>query len=104
MAWITSGELVKRWKKNKQNNEMRTQFYWLISWALNALFLKHSSKKWKNSNKTDEQKKEKQMELLNNFNGLSLAVIMVLSYFAVLKSTKRDSYQQKQVALNRHYQ
>jgi hypothetical protein len=44
------------------------------------------------------------MELLNNFNGLSLAVIMVVSYFAVLKSTKRDSYKQKQIALNRHYQ
>ena len=29
------------------------------------------------------------MELLNNFNGLSLAVIMVLSYCAVLKNTKR---------------
>jgi len=43
------------------------------------------------------------MELLNNFNGLSLAVIMVLSYFAVLKSTKRDSYEQKQAALHRHY-
>jgi hypothetical protein len=44
------------------------------------------------------------MELLNNFNGLSLAIIMVLSYFAVLKSTKRDSYQQKQAALHRRYQ
>jgi hypothetical protein len=29
------------------------------------------------------------MELLNNFNGISLAVIMVLSYCAVLKNTKR---------------
>ena len=29
------------------------------------------------------------MELLNNFNGLSLAVIMILSYCAVLKNTKR---------------
>ena len=82
---------------------MSTQFYWLISWASNALFLKHSSKKWKNSNKTDEQKKEKQMELLNNFNGLSLAVIMVLSYFAVSKSTKRDIFEKKQAAFNRHY-
>ena len=26
------------------------------------------------------------MELLNNFNGLSLVVIMILSYFAVLKA------------------
>ncbi|WP_256442644.1 hypothetical protein [Polynucleobacter sp. AP-Elch-400A-B2] len=30
------------------------------------------------------------MELLNNFNGISLAVIMVLSYCAVLKNTKRN--------------
>ncbi|WP_255539360.1 hypothetical protein [Polynucleobacter sp. 71A-WALBACH] len=30
------------------------------------------------------------MELLNNFNGISLAVIIVLSYCAVLKSTKRN--------------
>jgi hypothetical protein len=29
------------------------------------------------------------MELLNHFNGISLAVIMILSYCAVLKSTKR---------------
>lgn len=44
------------------------------------------------------------MELLNNFNGLSLVVIMILSYFAVLKSTKRDTYQQKQAVFNRNYQ
>ncbi|WP_255538818.1 hypothetical protein [Polynucleobacter sp. Latsch14-2] len=43
------------------------------------------------------------MELINNFNGLSLAVIMVLSYFAVLKSTKRDSFEKKQAVFNRHY-
>ncbi len=30
------------------------------------------------------------MELLNNFNGASLAIIMILSYCAVLKSTKRS--------------
>mgnify|MGYP006286709243 CR=1 FL=1 len=27
--------------------------------------------------------------LMNNFNGISLAIIMVLSYCAVLKNTKR---------------
>jgi hypothetical protein len=27
--------------------------------------------------------------LMNNFNGISLAVIMILSYCAVLKNTKR---------------
>ncbi len=43
------------------------------------------------------------MELINNFNGLSLAVIMVLSYFAVLKSTKHDSFEKKQAVFNRHY-
>ncbi|SNX29493.1 hypothetical protein SAMN06295945_1870 [Polynucleobacter meluiroseus] len=31
------------------------------------------------------------MSLLNNFNGISLAVIMILSYCAVLKSTKRPA-------------
>jgi hypothetical protein len=30
------------------------------------------------------------MDLLNHFNGISLAIIMVLSYFAVLKNTQRD--------------
>jgi hypothetical protein len=29
------------------------------------------------------------MELLNNFNGISFAVIIILSYCAVLKNTKR---------------
>ena len=43
------------------------------------------------------------MELLNNFNGLSLVVIVVLSYFAVLKSTKHDTFEKKQAAFNRHY-
>jgi len=43
------------------------------------------------------------MELLNNFNGLSLVAIMVLSYFAVLKSAKRDTFEQKQATFNRHY-
>jgi hypothetical protein len=28
------------------------------------------------------------MDLLNHFNGISLVIIMVLSYFAVLKSTQ----------------
>jgi hypothetical protein len=37
------------------------------------------------------------MELLNNFNGLSLAVIMVLSYCAVLKSAKRNDRSNTQV-------
>ena len=44
------------------------------------------------------------MDLLNNINGLSLAIVMILSYCAVLKNTKRDSYEKKQVAMNRHYQ
>ncbi len=30
------------------------------------------------------------MDLLNNFNGISLAIIMILSYCAVLKNTQRD--------------
>jgi hypothetical protein len=33
------------------------------------------------------------MELLNNFNGISFAVIIVLSYCAVLKNTKRSNTQ-----------
>ncbi|WP_256437853.1 MULTISPECIES: hypothetical protein [unclassified Polynucleobacter] len=37
------------------------------------------------------------MDLLNNFNGISLAVIMVLSYWAVLKNTKRHAGETKQV-------
>ena len=36
------------------------------------------------------------MELLNNFNGISLAVIMILSYCAVLKSSKRRERANKQ--------
>ncbi|AKD25558.1 hypothetical protein CL55_00012250 [Polynucleobacter duraquae] len=43
------------------------------------------------------------MELLNNFNGISLAVIMVLSYCAVLKNTKRNE-QKKSRMFSRHYQ
>jgi hypothetical protein len=43
------------------------------------------------------------MELLNNFNGISLAVIMVLSYCAVLKNTKH-SEQKKSRMFSRHYQ
>jgi len=41
--------------------------------------------------------------LMNNFNGISLAVIMVLSYCAVLKNTKRNENATKQV-FNRNYQ
>jgi hypothetical protein len=41
--------------------------------------------------------------LMNNFNGISLAVIMILSYCAVLKNTKRDESTSKQI-FNRHYQ
>ena len=43
------------------------------------------------------------MDLLNNFNGISLAVIMVLSYCAGLKNTKRHENETKQV-FNRKYQ
>jgi hypothetical protein len=43
------------------------------------------------------------MELLNNFNGISLALIMILSYFAVLKSTKRNERSNAQV-FSREYQ
>ena len=35
--------------------------------------------------------------LMNNFNGISLAVIMILSYCAVLKNTKRNENTNKQV-------
>ena len=41
--------------------------------------------------------------LMNNFNGISLAVIMILSYCAVLKNTKRNENANKQV-FNRKYQ
>ena len=41
--------------------------------------------------------------LLNNFNGISLAVIMILSYCAVLKNTKRHDAETKQI-FNRRYQ
>jgi hypothetical protein len=41
--------------------------------------------------------------LMNNFNGISLAVIMILSYCAVLKNTKRNESATKQV-FNRNYQ
>lgn len=43
------------------------------------------------------------MELLNNFNGISLAVIMILSYCAVLKNTKRNQSGNTRV-FNRKYQ
>ncbi len=35
--------------------------------------------------------------LMNNFNGISLAVIMILSYCTVLKNTKRSEASNKQV-------
>ena len=35
------------------------------------------------------------MNLLNNFNGISLAAIMILSYCAVLKNTSRDERKTK---------
>ncbi|WP_172457121.1 hypothetical protein [Polynucleobacter necessarius] len=35
--------------------------------------------------------------LMNNFNGISLAVIMILSYCAVLKNTKRNESTNQQV-------
>jgi predicted membrane protein len=37
------------------------------------------------------------MDLLNNFNGISLAVIMILSYCAVLKNTQRHESDTKKV-------
>jgi len=36
------------------------------------------------------------MDLLNNFNGISLAIVMILSYCAVLKNTKRHENATKQ--------
>jgi len=41
--------------------------------------------------------------LINNFNGISLAVIMILSYCAVLKNTKRNESTNQQV-FGRKYQ
>ena len=41
--------------------------------------------------------------LMNNFNGISLAVIMILSYCAVLKNTKRHDVETKQI-FKRKYQ
>jgi hypothetical protein len=41
--------------------------------------------------------------LLNNFNGISLAVIMILSYCAVLKNTKRNESANQRV-FGRKYQ
>ncbi|WP_255535920.1 hypothetical protein [Polynucleobacter sp. MG-27-Goln-C1] len=43
------------------------------------------------------------MELLNNFNGISFAVIVVLSYCTVLKNTKRNERSNTQV-FSRKYQ
>jgi hypothetical protein len=41
--------------------------------------------------------------LMNSFNGISLAAIMILSYCAVLKNTKRHESETKNV-FNRQYQ
>ena len=41
--------------------------------------------------------------LMNNFNGISLLAIMILSYCAVLKNTKRHESETKQV-FHRRYQ
>jgi hypothetical protein len=41
--------------------------------------------------------------LMNNFNGISLVIIMVLSYCAVLKNTKRHESEINAV-FNRKYQ
>ena len=41
--------------------------------------------------------------LMNNFNGISLAAVMILSYCAVLKNTKRHESETKN-AFNRRYQ
>uniref|UniRef100_B1XU61 Uncharacterized protein n=1 Tax=Polynucleobacter necessarius subsp. necessarius (strain STIR1) TaxID=452638 RepID=B1XU61_POLNS len=40
--------------------------------------------------------------LMNNFNGISLAVIMILSYCAALKNTKRNESTNQQ-AFSRKY-
>ena len=40
--------------------------------------------------------------LMNNFNGISLAVIMILSYCAVLKNTKRHESATKPVFNGRY--
>jgi hypothetical protein len=42
-------------------------------------------------------------DLMNNFNGISLAIIMVLSYCAVLKNTKRHESEARKV-FHRKYQ
>ncbi|MCW1965687.1 hypothetical protein [Polynucleobacter sp.] len=41
--------------------------------------------------------------LMNNFNGISLAVIMVLSYCAVLKNTQRHESASRDI-FHRDYQ
>jgi len=43
------------------------------------------------------------MDLLNNFNGISLAIIMILSYCAVLKNTQRSEGASKSM-IGRKYQ
>ena len=43
------------------------------------------------------------MDLLSNFNGMTLVVIMILSYCAVLKSTKRNEQVNTRV-FSRKYQ
>ena len=43
------------------------------------------------------------MDLPNNFNGISLAIIMILSYCAVLKNTKRNEQSNTRI-FSRKYQ
>jgi hypothetical protein len=43
------------------------------------------------------------MDLINNFNGISLAIIMILSYCAVLKNTKRNEQSNTRI-FSRKYQ
>ena len=43
------------------------------------------------------------MDLLNHFNGISLAAIMVLSYCAVLKNTQRHESASRDI-FHRDYQ
>ena len=69
--------------------------------------MKKFSSKYSLISNTQQHIKEKQMNtisnLMNNFNGISLAVIMILSYCAVLKNTKRHDVETKQI-FNRKYQ
>jgi len=44
------------------------------------------------------------MNVLNNFNGISLAVIMILSYCAVLKNTSRHERSRKSFFVKKYSQ